>query len=380
MQLSLHRFVCVCVHYHNKTSIYDTSLFLLFFRLFVCNTLLCADASVGVYVCVCVCFGSDPIRSMSASASAATATASGSGSDSKPQSKDASSNASLLTVQASVNEAKALNEYLAFSRKRFLHYNQSITATAPAATAPAATAPAATATAAPIPTVHLVMGNEAGDTDSIVSAIVYAYFQHTLVTASAPAHTTTTTHNHSHSHSHQSHSHSHSHSHNPKAGGAASAGAVGAAAAGAVEWLPVINIPRQYLALRLDTEWLLKTLNVDAKNLTFIDEVCVCACACVCFVCGCVCAILIGDGLCDLTLCCVQIDLGGLVKAGSGSGSGGSSFKLELCLVDHNLLTEAQHAVAATAVTRIVDHHSDAQRYTTTVPTAHRTIQVVGSW
>ncbi len=73
----------------------------------------------------------------------------------------------------------------------------------------------------------------------------------------------------------------------------------------------------------------------------------------------------------------MQIDLGGLVKASSAAGS---TYKLEVCLVDHNVLTETQHAVAGGAVTRIVDHHSDAQRYTSTVPAAHRTIQVIGSW
>jgi hypothetical protein len=153
--------------------------------------------------------------------------ASGSGSDGKSKQTDAA----LSTFQAAASDAKALNEFLAHTQKRWAHYKAQQSA-----------APKAGA-AGDVATVHVVMGNEAADTDSIVCAIVYAYYQYTLVHAA--------TQNHGHSHS-DSHSHSHS---------------------AAVEWLPVINIPRQYLALRQDTVWLLQRMHIDAAHLTFIDEV-----------------------------------------------------------------------------------------------------------
>lgn len=119
------------------------------------------------------------------------------------------------------SSAAGLNEYLALSRK---HWAELLAADDQKA-----------GSASKTPTQYVVvLGNEAGDMDSIVCAIVYAYYQSIATATAAPT---------------------------------------GAAAAAPVRWLPLINVPAKYLGLRLDTIWLLQRHGVSADALTFIDGV-----------------------------------------------------------------------------------------------------------
>lgn len=79
--------------------------------------------------------------------------------------------------------------------------------------------------------VHVVMGNEASDLDSMVSSTMHAY--HRSVSPLAGAITAGKTHS----------------------------------------YVPVINIPRQDFALRTESVWLFESVGVDTRSWVFIDEI-----------------------------------------------------------------------------------------------------------
>lgn len=84
-----------------------------------------------------------------------------------------------------------------------------------------------TATTDRRPTVHVMIGNEAADADSIVSSIVYAHFKHEHKAATAASNTL---------------------------------------------YIPVLPIPRDELVLRCDVSALFAELRIDLDALTFVNE------------------------------------------------------------------------------------------------------------
>lgn len=173
---------------------------------------------------------------------------------------------------------------------------------------------------APPPEVHVVLGNEAADADSIISALVYAYVRHEAQRRQRQHSTDTEAHTEAHT---ETHTEAGTEA-NTEAHTEANTQANTQVNTAPTCFVPVVAVPRAELALRCDVVALLAALAVDVDAVAFVDEF-----------------------------------------PWRHAAFEQRRARLRLTLVDHNALSNRRVPVDAAAadVAEILDHHADLGRH-----------------